>query len=68
MLLACLTLALLPAHEPDDPRFTTTRQSPIVLPLPDERDAFFFVVVSGRIVGLVGTTSQPVSGMWSQSS
>lgn len=25
--------------------------------------AFFFVVVSGRIVGLVGTTSQPVSGM-----
>jgi putative OPT family oligopeptide transporter len=24
---------------------------------------FFFVVVSGRIVGLVGTTSQPVSGM-----
>lgn len=25
--------------------------------------SFFFVVVSGRIVGLVGTTSQPVSGM-----
>ena len=25
--------------------------------------AFFFVVVSARIVGLVGTTSQPVSGM-----
>jgi putative OPT family oligopeptide transporter len=25
--------------------------------------ALFFVVVSGRIVGLVGTTSQPVSGM-----
>jgi putative OPT family oligopeptide transporter len=25
--------------------------------------AFFFIVVSGRIVGLVGTTSQPVSGM-----
>jgi len=25
--------------------------------------AFFFVVVSGRIVGLIGTTSQPVSGM-----
>ena len=24
---------------------------------------FFFVVVSGRIVGLVGTTAQPVSGM-----
>ncbi len=25
--------------------------------------SFFFIVVSGRIVGLVGTTSQPVSGM-----
>ena len=25
--------------------------------------SFFFVVVSGRIVGLIGTTSQPISGM-----
>src|SRR5258706_1156716 len=51
MLPFCLALALLSAHEPDDPRFTTTRQSPIVLPLPDERDAFFFVVFGDRTTG-----------------
>ena len=51
VLLPSLALALLPAHEPDDPRFTTTRQSPIVLPLPDEQDAFFFVVFGDRTTG-----------------
>ena len=51
MLLPCLALALLAAHEPQDARFTTTRQSPIVLPLPDEQDAFFFVVFGDRTTG-----------------
>ncbi len=46
-----LLLAALAAHEPQDSRFSTTRQSPIVLPLPDEQDAFFFVVFGDRTTG-----------------
>ena len=51
MNLLCFAFALLAAHEPQEPRFTTTRQSPIVLPLPDEQDAFFFVVFGDRTTG-----------------
>jgi len=46
-----LLLAVLAAHDPQSPRFTTTRNSPIVLPLPDEQDAFFFVVFGDRTTG-----------------
>ena len=36
------------AHEQDhDERFTTSRKSPVVLPLPEEEDAFFFVEIGG---------------------
>ncbi|GJM17989.1 MAG: beta-galactosidase [Phycisphaeraceae bacterium] len=36
---------------PDADRFTTNRQSPVVLPLPGEEDAFFFVVFGDRTGG-----------------
>lgn len=56
--LAALVLAALAAtpavahhHEETDPRFTTSRTSPIQLPLPDEKDAFFFVVFGDRTGG-----------------
>ena len=48
-----LLLVLLATHDPQDARFTTTRNSPIVLPLPDEQDAFFFVVFGDRTTGPV---------------
>jgi hypothetical protein len=51
--LAALPCLLLPAHDPADSRFTTTRASPIVLPLPGEEDAFFFVVFGDRTGGPV---------------
>ncbi len=45
-----------PHHDPhpavhDPARFTTSRQSPIKLPLPGEEDAFFFVVYGDRTGG-----------------
>ncbi|MBK7643451.1 MAG: hypothetical protein IPJ19_10455 [Planctomycetes bacterium] len=46
-----LLSALLLPHDPQDARFSTTRTSPIVLPLPDEQDAFFFVVFGDRTTG-----------------
>jgi putative OPT family oligopeptide transporter len=52
ILLLTLAFAMLPLY----------RLSPIAAVLAVVL-TFFFVVVSGRIVGLVGTTSQPVSGM-----
>ena len=58
LLLAVPALAL---HEPqssseaagrgDETRFTTSRPNPLVLPLPDEKDAFFFVVFGDRTGG-----------------
>lgn len=36
---------------PDDSRFTTNRTSPVVLDLPNEDDAFFFVVYGDRTGG-----------------
>lgn len=42
--------AALVAHH-DEERFTTTRTSSIVLPLPSEEDAFFFVVFGDRTSG-----------------
>jgi 3',5'-cyclic AMP phosphodiesterase CpdA len=34
-----------------NPRFSTSRPNPLVLPLPDEKDAFFFVVFGDRTSG-----------------
>ncbi|MDZ4773272.1 MAG: LamG-like jellyroll fold domain-containing protein [Planctomycetota bacterium] len=49
-------LVLIPplrAHhdENPNPRFKTSRANPLVLPLPDEKDAFFFVVFGDRTNG-----------------
>lgn len=35
----------------DDARFTTSRPSPLTLPLPEEKNAFFFVVFGDRTTG-----------------
>lgn len=48
---ALLPLLFPALHEPQEPRFTTSRNSPVVLPLPDEQDAFFFVVFGDRTTG-----------------
>ncbi len=50
-LLAFAFLSPAAPHDPADERFSTTRHSPIVLPLPDEQDAFFFVVFGDRTGG-----------------
>ncbi|MCA9311321.1 MAG: metallophosphoesterase, partial [Phycisphaerales bacterium] len=40
-----------PTEAPDGERFRTSRESPVVLPLPEEKDAFFFVVFGDRTGG-----------------
>lgn len=46
-------VAPLVAHHGEDTaqRFTTSRANPLALPLPDEKDAFFFVVFGDRTSG-----------------
>lgn len=53
LILACAVLAHpLAAHEEGHAeRFSTSRGNPLVLPLPDEKDAFFFVVFGDRTNG-----------------
>lgn len=49
-----LSSPMLSAHHDEgkpDPRFSTTRKSPLALPLPGEEDAFFFVVFGDRTSG-----------------
>lgn len=58
LVLTPLVVARTPHHDeaavkPKDPadRFTTSRPAPLVLPLPEERDAFFFAVFGDRTGG-----------------
>ena len=55
LLIACIlgsALAAAQAHATDErARFETSRNSPVVLPLPGEEDAFFFVIFGDRTGG-----------------
>lgn len=49
--IALVSVARAHHREDTNPRFDTSRANPLVLPLPDEKDAFFFVVFGDRTNG-----------------